>query len=215
MNQLEIILEHVRKTYAKPVLTDITLRITNGSYITIVGPSGCGKSTLMNILGLIEDRDAGKYLFNGRIIRRRTDYAGLRKKNIGFVFQNYNLIPMLTCKENILLPTMYGKRSFSGRCEELSERLGIAELLQRNVATLSGGEKQRVAFARALILDPCLLIADEPTGNLDEKNRDAVLDILDQEHDFGRGIVVITHDREVAERGKTIFELRDGTLHED
>ena len=215
MNHLEIILEHIRKAYAKPVLKDINLHITNDSYITIVGPSGCGKSTLMNILGLIEDRDEGKFLFNGCPIRRRTDYASLRKKNIGFVFQNYNLIPMLTCKENIVLPTMYGKSSFSGRCEELFERLGISDLLQRNVATLSGGEKQRVAFARALIMDPCLLIADEPTGNLDEKNRDAVLDILDQEHDFGRAIVVITHDREVAERGKTVFKLRDGTLHED
>ena len=214
MNELHIRLSHIQKSYTRPVLTDINLEITQGSYITIVGASGSGKSTLLNILGLVEGADGGEFLFNGTKILGNRGYSQLRKENIGFLFQSYNLLPTLSCQENILLPTLYKKMDISRRFRQLVEVLDIGHLLHQRVNTLSGGEKQRVAFARSLILDPCLLLADEPTGNLDPKNRDVVLEVLRQENEIGRGIVLITHDGEVARAGKTVLTLKGGQLHE-
>lgn len=213
MNELCLHLEHLQKAYTRPVLTDINLDVTGDSFVTIVGKSGSGKSTLMNILGLVEGYDAGNYTFNGVSIRNDADYAQLRLENIGFIFQSYNLIPTLTCKENILLPTLYNKRNAVQNLDELVELLDIAPLLSRRVTTLSGGEKQRVAVARALILDPCLILADEPTGNLDPKNRDIIMDLLRHEHQKGRGVILITHDMEVAQVADEVYVLRDGSLH--
>lgn len=216
MNELDLKLEHLTKGYLRPVLKDVNLHITNESYVTILGASGCGKSTLLNILGLVEDYDGGSYRFNGRLIRRHTDYARLRLENIGFIFQSYNLIPTLSCRENILLPTLYARRR--GRrqsLDELSERLGIGHLLEQNVATLSGGEKQRVAVARALMLDPCLILADEPTGNLDGLNRDSIMSLLQEEHEKGRGIVLITHDPQTAAWADRVYRLTDGRLGDE
>lgn len=214
MKDLNISLRHVEKHFARPVLTDITLNITNDSFLTIVGASGSGKSTLLNILGLVESFDKGEFLFNGIPIRGNQGYARLRRENIGFLFQNYNLIPTLTCQENILLPTMYYRRREPHRFSQLVEQLDIAHLLSQRVNVLSGGERQRVAFARSLILDPCLLLADEPTGNLDPKNRDIVLSMLLREHQAGRGVVLITHDESIAQAGKTRLTLRGGKLYE-
>lgn len=214
MNELNVSLKHIQKNFARPVLTDVNLEITRGSYLSIVGASGSGKSTLLNILGLIEHFDAGTFVFNGVPIRNSGNYAKLRKENIGFIFQSYNLIPTLTCRENILLPTLYRKADTTRKFEELVSRLDIGHLLSQRVNTLSGGEKQRVAFARSLILDPCLLLADEPTGNLDPQNRNIVLDMLAQENAMGRGIVLITHDMEVAKKGKKTLQLKEGVLHE-
>lgn len=213
MENLKIELTHVQKSFSRPVLTDINLSIDNRSYISILGQSGCGKSTLMNILGLVEDRDKGEFTFNGTNIQRSKDYADLRRKSIGFIFQAYNLIPTLTCLENIRLPLLY-HNSVADRSAEWVERLGIGNLLHQRVNTLSGGEKQRVAIARALILDPCLILADEPTGNLDEKNSEIIFGILDEEHRLGRGIVMITHDEKAAKRAKTVLRLQGGELHE-
>ena len=213
MKELDLRLCHLKKSYTRPVLTDVNLTVTNKSYITVVGKSGSGKSTLMNILGLVEGYDAGTYTFNGTLIRGTTDYAGLRLENIGFIFQSYNLIPTLTCKENILLPTLYNRKNTVADFNELVELLDIAPLLSQRVTTLSGGEKQRVAIARALILDPCLILADEPTGNLDPKNRDLIMDMLRHEHKKGRGIILITHDMEIAEKADEVYLLRDGSLH--
>ena len=213
MNELSLKLEHLSKSYTRPVLTDVNLSVTGDSYITIVGKSGSGKSTLMNILGLVEGYDGGSYTFNGVMIRNGTDYAKLRLENIGFIFQSYNLIPTLTCKENILLPTLYNRRNAVQAFEELVDLLDIAPLLSQRVTTLSGGEKQRVAIARALILDPCLILADEPTGNLDPKNRDVIMGLLRHEHKKGRGVILITHDMEVARESEEIYLLRDGSLH--
>ena len=212
MKELKLILSHIQKSYTRPVLKDINLEVTNDSYVTVVGKSGSGKSTLLNILGMVEGYDGGEYILNGTKIRNYMDYARLRLENIGFIFQSYNLIPTLSCKENIMLPTMYNRRNKVQNFEELVELLDIGPLLSQRVATLSGGEKQRVAIARALILDPCLILADEPTGNLDPKNRDLIMGLLRREHEKGRGVILITHDMQIAREAKAVFLLEDGML---
>lgn len=209
---LDIKIRHLKKAFHRPVLQDINLEVTNDSYIAIVGKSGSGKSTLLNILGLVEGYDAGEYVFNGTLIHNFVDYSRLRLENIGFIFQSYNLIPTLSCKENILLPTLYNSKSNSQSFDEFVELLDIGPLLNQKVTTLSGGEKQRVAIARALILDPCLILADEPTGNLDSKNRDIIFRLLQREHEKGRGVILITHDSDAAKQGKTAYTLVDGCL---
>lgn len=212
MNELNIGISHLQKSYLRPVLQDVNLSVTNDSYISILGKSGSGKSTLLNILGLVEGYDGGEYLFNGTRIRNYVDYSRLRLENIGFIFQSYNLIPTLSCRENILLPTLYNRHNGVQDFEELVELLDIGPLLQQKVTTLSGGEKQRVAIARALILDPSLILADEPTGNLDPKNRDMIMHLLAREHEKGRAVVLITHDMELAKAAKTNYMLQDGRL---
>lgn len=211
MNELHLTLSHLRKAYARPVLTDVNLSLTNGSYAAIVGKSGSGKSTLLNVLGLLEDFDGGSYQLNGTRIQNGVDYARLRRENIGFIFQSYNLIPTLSCRENILLPGLYG--SVQQSFEELTELLQITQLLEQRVTTLSGGEKQRVAIARALMADPCLLLADEPTGNLDPVNRALILRLLAHENEKGRAIVLITHDMALAAQAHESYTLSGGTLH--
>ncbi len=212
MKPLDLCITHLQKSYARPVLRDINLEVTNDSYIAVMGKSGSGKSTLLNILGLIEGYDAGEFFFNGEHIRNHMDYARLRQENIGFIFQSYNLIPSLSCRENILLPTLYNRKNAVQDLEELVELLDIGAQLNQRVNTLSGGEKQRVAIARALILDPCLILADEPTGNLDAKNREIIFRLLRHEHKKGRGILLITHDNDTAEQAKTALVLHDGVL---
>lgn len=212
MTELNVQISHLQKSYLRPVLTDVNLHITNDSYITIVGKSGSGKSTLLNILGLVEGYDAGEYVFNGTRIVNGIDYSRLRLENIGFIFQSYNLIPTLSCKENILLPTLYNRRKQTQDFDELVELLDIEPLLSQRVTTLSGGEKQRVAIARALILDPCLILADEPTGNLDPKNREMIFKLLRREHEKGRGILMITHDAVTAAQADQQFSLSGGKL---
>ena len=214
MRELDLRLSHIQKSYTRPVLTDINLHVTNDSYVTILGRSGSGKSTLLNILGLVESNDKGEYCFNGTLIRKGTDYSKLRLHNIGFIFQSYNLIPTLSCKENILLPTMYGRSWEHQNFDRLVELLQIDHLLSQRVVTLSGGEKQRVAIARALILDPCLILADEPTGNLDPQNREIIVSLLRHEHRSGRGIILITHDEQTAAAADTVLQLEGGILRE-
>ena len=212
MKELQLSLRHLQKSYARPVLRDISLDVTNDSYVTIVGRSGSGKSTMLNILGLVEGYDGGEYHFNGTLIRNGIDYARLRLENIGFIFQSYNLIPTLSCRENILLPTLYNIRNAVQDLDELVALLDLEPLLSQRVTTLSGGEKQRVAIARSLILDPCLILADEPTGNLDPRNRDLIMNLLRREYEKGRGIILITHDMEVARSADTVYMLQDGVL---
>lgn len=213
MKELSVSLKGIKKSYNKPVLTDINLEITNDSYFAIEGKSGSGKSTLMNILGLIENFDSGEYMFNGKRIKRGKDYSRIRLENIGFIFQSYNLISTMTSRENIMLPLLYAN-DYCIDIEKLAEELDIYDLLDKEVNILSGGEKQRVAIARALVLNPSLIIADEPTGNLDEYNRKLVFKLLEKEHKKGRGIVMITHDPSTAEQAKKIYRLYQGELHE-
>lgn len=213
MNKIHIKMEGLSKSYNRPILKSINLEITNESLVAIVGKSGAGKSTLMNILGLMEGFDGGSYFFNGQPINNRKDYSILRRDYIGFIFQSFNLIPTMSCRENILLPTLYSDIQ-NDNFHNLVERLHIAHLLDQTVNLLSGGEKQRVAIARALILDPALIIADEPTGNLDEENSKEVLKILLEEHQKGRGVVMITHDNNLAKKFNKQLVLRDGELYE-
>ena len=213
MKDLNLEMQTVKKSYHRPVLNGIDLKLTNDSYVTIVGKSGSGKSTLLNILGLIEDYDSGIFRFNGKEIRNGIDHSRMRLENIGFIYQSYNLIPTLSCRENILLPTLYHRHNRGESFDELVNLLQLEPLLEQRVTTLSGGEKQRVAIARALILDPCLILADEPTGNLDPKNRDLILQLLRREHEKGRGILLITHDMEVAGQSDTIYTLENGILN--
>ena len=211
MKQITIELQHVQKSYVRPVLRDINLRLPQGGYYAVLGRSGSGKSTLLHILGLIERHDGGRYLFDGTELRPGKDYAALRRRHIGFIFQSYNLIPTLTCRENIRLPLLF-ERDLPDRSEEWMERLDIAALRDQRTAVLSGGEKQRVGFARAMMADPGLLLADEPTGNLDGENRDVIFSILRQEHAAGRSLMLITHDAEAASQAQEVFHLENGVL---
>lgn len=212
MDALDLKLEHISKSFHRPVLRDINLHVTNDDFVSIIGASGCGKSTLLHILGLVEHFDGGSYHFCGHQIKNGHDHSDLRLNHIGFIFQSYHLIPTLTCRENILLPTLYSSKPYTYQFDELVASLGIRQILDQRTTTLSGGEKQRVAIARALILDPCLILADEPTGNLDPKNRDAIMTLLQEEHKKGRGIVMITHDANAAGYGNSSFQLSDGVL---
>ena len=214
IEDISITLEGIKKEYDRPILENICLNVKNYSYITIVGKSGSGKSTLMNIIGLIEHFDEGMYKFNDTIIRNNRDYSHLRSNHIGFIFQSYNLIPTLTCRENILLPLQYSKKKVE-RMDDILDSLDIVQLLDKPVTYLSGGEKQRVAIARSLILNPSLIIADEPTGNLDSMNSSIVLRILDEENKKGRAIIMITHDTNIALMAKEVYRLEKGVLHEN
>jgi ABC-type lipoprotein export system ATPase subunit len=213
MKDFKISLKGIKKAYQKEVLSGVSLEINRGDFLAVVGKSGSGKSTLMNILGLVEYFDEGEYYFDGTWIDNSVDYAKLRLEKIGLVFQNYNLIPTLTCRENILLPALYAS-DYAGDFDQLVRRLGIADLINTSVNVLSGGEKQRVAIARALILSPQIIIADEPTGNLDRENKEIVLDLLAGAHDRGCALVIITHDYSVARLAGRILELKGGLLHE-
>jgi len=214
MDKLQIELEHIKKSFERPVLSDINITVTNETYVAILGKSGSGKSTLMNILGLVESYDSGLYCFNGVIIKKNRDYASLRRTQIGFIFQSYNLIPTLTCEENIRLPLLYQNFRGDERVKQLMEALDISILAKQRVTTLSGGEKQRVAIARALVLNPCLILADEPTGNLDPKNRDIIFSVLRNENKNGRAVLVITHDESTAQKANLRMILEGGVLRE-
>lgn len=217
MKQLKIQIDKLNKSFgSENVLNNISLEIDNNSFYAICGQSGSGKSTLMNIIGLIENFDNGEYWFNDIKINCKKDYSQLRLDNIGFIFQSYNLIPELSCYENIMMPTLYCKDNVvqTELLDSLIERMRLLDILEKRVNVLSGGEKQRVAIARALLLNPSLIIADEPTGNLDKDNKAEVLDILKEEHDKGRAVIIITHDNETAQNVEKIYELRKGRLYE-
>lgn len=213
MNKFEINISGLRKSFQREVLKGIDLKFGNSDFIAIIGKSGSGKSTLMNIIGLIEDFDEGEYLFGNTEISPGHDYANFRSENIGFIFQGYHLIPSLNCLENIMVPTLYSKKTVEMEyIRELLIELGIEHLAEQDVNTLSGGEKQRVAIARSLVMDPTFIIADEPTGNLDPTNRDIIMNLLQKENQRGRGVLLITHDMEMTEIAKTTYSLEDGVL---
>lgn len=216
MKMIDIKINGISKKYNKQlVLKDVSIEINNDSYYAICGKSGAGKSTFMNILGLIESFDKGEYVFNGQKIKNNKDYCKIRQGYIGFIYQSYNLIPRMNCRENILMPLIYAnvrRTEVKDDFDRIVKMLQIARLLDKESSVLSGGEKQRVAIARALILNPGLIIADEPTGNLDEENKCIVMDILKNEHKKGRAIVVITHDEYISMEAEKIYVLQNGKL---
>ena len=198
-------------------IKNVNLTINAGDYLSIAGPSGCGKSTLMSILGLLDTSSEGEYLLNGHKVQELDVYqrAEIRNKEIGFVFQAFNLIGDLTVLENVALPLTYRKMKKQDRIEIAMNSLAKVNMVDRAKfypAQLSGGQQQRVAVARSLVVDPSIILADEPTGNLDSKNANAIMDLFDELNQEGRTICMVTHDSRFAKRSSSIVHLDDGIL---
>ncbi len=198
-------------------LNDINLEIKEGEYVAIMGPSGCGKSTLLNVLGLIDQASSGEYFFLGEEVAKSSERkrAGIRKNNIGFVFQSFNLIDELTVYENVELPLLYLGFSASERKKRVSETLEQMALMARKnhfPQQLSGGQQQRVAVARAVVARPKLILADEPTGNLDSTHGEEVMKLMSDLHDAGTAIIMVTHSPTYAEYAQRIIHLFDGHI---
>ncbi len=201
-----------------PVLHGVDLWVPRGDYVALMGPSGSGKSTLMNLLGLLDRSDAGSYALDGRdvVALSASQQAVARNRSIGFVFQSFNLLKRMNVLENVALPLLYagvGRRTARQRAQVLLQQVGLGELGHRMPNQLSGGQQQRVAIARALVNQPPLLLADEPTGNLDTRTTEEVLDLLGAlNREQGLTIVVVTHEADVAARGKRLVRLKDGVV---
>jgi putative ABC transport system ATP-binding protein len=217
-----ISIEKMSKTYSRdgmPVtaIREASFNIEGGDFVVIRGISGSGKSTLLNILGCLDSPSAGTYLLDRADVSHKNDaeLSRIRSEKIGFIFQSFNLLPRTTAIENVELPMIYAGRSISRpRAAEALARVGLAHREQHFATELSGGEQQRVAIARALINDPALILADEPTGNLDESAGAGVLSILHELNDEGRTIVLVTHDDTVAAHARRVLLIRDGVLRE-
>ncbi|WP_096086183.1 ABC transporter ATP-binding protein [Agaribacterium haliotis] len=215
-------LENITKVYRSSevettALNNINLNIEAGEFISIMGPSGCGKSTLLNVLGMLDSPSDGKYFFNGEQISRYSErkLAQKRKGHIGFIFQSFNLIDELSVAENIAMPLFYqgiARAERQQRVDEVMQRLNIAHRAKHMPQQLSGGQQQRVAVARALICKPEVILADEPTGNLDSKHGDEVMELLKQVNDEGTTILMVTHSQYHAEYAKRLIHLFDGKV---
>ena len=198
-------------------LNKLSLKVNEGEFVSIMGTSGCGKSTLLNIIGLLDSPNDGSYLFDGEEVAKYNEKqrAGLRKENIGFVFQNFNLIDELSVYENVELPLIYNKVKSSERKERVKtilERVGIAHRAKHFPLQLSGGQQQRVAVARALVTNPKLILADEPTGNLDSKNGNEVMELLTELNAQGTTVIMVTHSSYDAKFSSRIITLKDGEI---
>lgn len=220
-----ISLKDIKKSYflgrqELPVLKDIDLIINRNEYVALMGPSGSGKSTLMNILGCLDTPTSGSYVLNGKDVSSMEDdeLADVRNTEIGFVFQQFNLLPRLTAWENVALPLIYagaGKAEREQRAKAMLEKVGLGDRSHHKPNELSGGQSQRVAIARALINNPSLLLADEPTGNLDTKTSVEIMDLFSKIHEQGNTIVLVTHEEDIANFTNRIVRIRDGVVESD
>ncbi len=201
-------------------LAGVDLKVDAGEFVAITGQSGSGKSSLLNILGCLDHPTSGRYLIEGSDVAMLDDEAGsdIRNRRIGFVFQSFHLLPRLTVLENVLLPLRFHRSPPAGvheRAGELLERVGLSQRRDHRPGELSGGQMQRAAIARALLLKPALLLADEPTGNLDSKSAADVLELIDEVHRGGQTVVMVTHDNDIAARAPRQVRLRDGRIEHD
>ena len=223
--QAIIHLEDISKSYylgkqELQVLKGITLDILKNEYVALMGPSGSGKSTLMNILGCLDSPSGGKYLLNGKDVSRMHDneLAEVRNKEIGFVFQQFNLLARLTAAENVALPLVYsgvGRKERTERALEVLQKVKLDDRSQHKPNELSGGQCQRVAIARALINNPSIILADEPTGNLDSKTSYEIMDILGKIHAEGNTVILVTHEEDISTFARRIIRLKDGQVDSD
>ena len=204
-------------------LDEVSLTIRKGEFVAIMGPSGSGKSTLMNILGCLDRPTAGQYFLAGEDVSDldKTQLAIIRNQSIGFIFQSYNLLPQTTALENVILPLLYNRNGKESDAEQANkamaalEAVGLADRMEHKPQELSGGQMQRVAVARALVNDPVLILADEPTGNLDTRSGEEIMTLMSQLHSQGSTIVMVTHDDDIAAYAERIIRLRDGQIETD
>lgn len=218
-------LENIRKSYfmgsqAIEVLKGINLDIYKNEYVALMGPSGSGKSTLMNILGCLDSPTLGKYILNGKDVSKMADndLAEVRNKEIGFIFQQFNLLPRLSAAENVALPLVYAgvaKKERIDRAMDVLSKVGLADRSHHKPNELSGGQIQRVAIARALVNNPAIILADEPTGNLDSKTSVEVMEIFGKIQSAGNTVVLVTHEEDIASYAKRVVRLRDGLIESD
>ena len=223
--QAVIHLEQLRKSYylgkhELPVLKGIDLDIQKNEFVALMGPSGSGKSTLMNILGCLDTLSDGKYVLNGNDVSKMNDneLAEIRNQEIGFVFQQFNLLPRLSALENVALPLIYAggpKKERTERALEMLEKVSLADRSHHKPNELSGGQIQRVAIARALVNNPSIILADEPTGNLDSKTSVEIMRLITDIHQLGNTVVLVTHEEEIAHYAKRVVRLRDGLVETD
>lgn len=215
-------LAHIYKSFSFDgkdidILKDISLKIDKGDFIAIMGPSGSGKSTLMYLIGCLDKPTAGRVIIDGQDVSlySESQLAKIRNRQVGFVFQMFNLLRKTSALANVLLPVIYSKKSMTEakiRASELLEKFGLANRLDHFPSQMSGGEQQRVAIARALINHPSIILADEPTGNLDSKSGNEILNVLTQLHKEGNTIIVVTHDPNVASKAHKIIKIQDGRI---
>jgi putative ABC transport system ATP-binding protein len=201
-------------------LENISININKGEYVAFMGPSGSGKSTLMNIIGCLDTPTAGKYYLNNNDVSdlSESELAEIRNKEIGFVFQTFNLLPRSTSLENVALPLIYagyGKSDREDRAQEVLESVGLGDRSRHKPNELSGGQRQRVAIARALVNNPSIILADEPTGNLDSKTSYDIMDLFQELHNRGNTIIMVTHEDDIAHYSHRIVRLRDGLIESD
>lgn len=218
-----IALRNIHKTFRVgservDALRGVSLTVDRGEFVAITGPSGSGKSTLMHIIGLLDRPSGGAYLLDGEDVghldRRRQ--AAIRNQRIGFVFQQFSLLPRTTVLDNVLLPTVYGRDgSAPARARELLDQVGLGDRIRHRSNQLSGGQVQRVAIARALVMRPSIVLADEPTGNLDSKTSQGILELLQQINAKGATLVLITHEASIAQAARRVIRLRDGQIVEE
>ena len=202
------------------VLKGIDLQINKGEYVALMGPSGSGKSTLMNILGCLDTATSGSYILNGNDVSQMHDdqLAEIRNKEIGFVFQTFNLLPRTTALDNVALPMIYAGFSKSDRnvrAKEVLNQVGLGDRMDHQPNQLSGGQRQRVAVARALVNNPSIILADEPTGNLDSKTSLEIMNLFNDIHENGNTVILVTHEEDIAEYAHRIIRLRDGLIESD
>lgn len=213
-------IKHITKMYGRgiarvTVLRDVSFNVENSAFIAIMGPSGSGKSTLLNIIGGLEYPSEGEILLDKKRIDNlsETDFVEIRRNKIAYIFQQYHLLPFLTALENVMLPiTFNGSEKESGKAQKLLKEVGLGERTGHKPSQLSAGEQQRVAIARALINSPSLILADEPTGNMDQKTGREILGLFQQLNQAGRSIIMVTHDPGIAKQAKEIIFLQDGQL---